>query len=205
MRPLPGRQVQAGRLGASLGQRRRHHVRGSPGRGQRLGHLNQHAIGVAASAARDLAVLTLRDQEPGELLAQLGQLVAHQRQLADDLAGLARTGQFPGIGHQLVQRPDSLHRLRGDLPDRHRGGQLVHIPRCRVRPGPGQRGSLGVITGTVRLNFPGHLSPWSKVGAHDNGPPARCAPLHMLPRRGHARHGGPEPTLPGGIARSGLS
>ena len=40
----------------------------------------------------DLAVLTLRHQEPGELLAQLGQLVAHQRQPADNLASVARTG-----------------------------------------------------------------------------------------------------------------
>jgi len=37
--------------------------------GQRLGYLNQHAVGVAAGAARDLAVLTLHHQEPGELLA----------------------------------------------------------------------------------------------------------------------------------------
>ena len=39
-RSLPGRHVQADGLGASLGQRRRHHVRGAPGRGQRLGHFS---------------------------------------------------------------------------------------------------------------------------------------------------------------------
>src|SRR5579859_5295080 len=73
------------RRGARLGQRRGHHVRGLPGRRQRLDHLGHGVVGVHAGLVTELPVLVLYDEEPGQLLAQLRQRVADQLKAADDV------------------------------------------------------------------------------------------------------------------------
>jgi hypothetical protein len=76
----------------------------------------------------DLPVLLLSDQEPGQLLAQLGQPLAHQAQAGDDVANLVRAAQLAAAVRQMVQRADSFGGLSGDLARSHRAGQLGHWP-----------------------------------------------------------------------------
>jgi hypothetical protein len=92
---------------------------------------------VVAVVVRDLPVLVVGDQEPRQVLAQLRQAVAHQLQADDDVVHLARAGQLPAVGHQVVQRADDLGGLDGDLARRHRAGQLGHRPASGFRPAPG--------------------------------------------------------------------
>ena len=58
------------------------------GRAQSLHRLDHPEIGILTGTRRDLAVLALHDQDPGQLLAQLRQVLAHPFQARDDLAGI---------------------------------------------------------------------------------------------------------------------
>jgi len=87
---LRGRELLRDRAG--LGQRRRHHVGGLAGRRQGLDHLGHRVVGIEPRVVLEQAVLVLDDEEPGELLAELGQALADELQAADDGPDVARVG-----------------------------------------------------------------------------------------------------------------
>ena len=82
-----GRPELSRRL-ARLGQGGGHHVRGLARRRQSLHRLHHPEVGILAGAGRELTLLALHDQDPGQLLAQLRQVLAHPFQARDDLAGV---------------------------------------------------------------------------------------------------------------------
>src|ERR1700733_11577578 len=105
------------RRGARLGERRGHHVRGLAGRGERLDRLRHQVVRVRGTAVlvRDLPVLVLDDEEPGELLTELRQALANELEAADDGKDVARVGQLAAAVGELVQHRDRARRLAGDL------------------------------------------------------------------------------------------
>jgi len=138
-----------------LGQRGGQHVRGLAGRGKGLDRLGDPEAGIPAGGRRDLPVLVLGHQHPGELLAQARQVLAHPAQARHDLANVIQAREVQAVRGQLAQGTDRPGRLGGGIARRHRGGQL----RSGGRPAAGERGGLGVIGRAVGANPSGHLSP----------------------------------------------
>jgi aminoglycoside phosphotransferase (APT) family kinase protein len=152
------RRLEPGRRLAGLVQRRGHHVRGLPRRGERLDHLDDPEVGILAVAGRDMPVLALHDQQPGELLAQPRQAMPHPLQAGDDLADLVRAHHVRAVGCEVVQRIDSLRRLVSQLAHRHRAGQLA-LELASGLLTPGESGGLGVVGGAVGTDPSGHVTP----------------------------------------------
>jgi predicted transcriptional regulator len=116
---VPGPRERLGR-GARLGEGGGHHVRGLAGGGERFDRLRHQVVRIrgAAVLVRDLPVLVLDDEEPRELLAQLGQALADELEAADDRADVIRVGQLAAAVGELVQHRDRARRLAGDLARR---------------------------------------------------------------------------------------
>jgi hypothetical protein len=106
------------RRGARLGQRGGHHVRGLARRRECLDRLRHQVVRVTAVLVRDLPVLVLDDEEPRELLVQLGQALPDELEAADDGTDVARVGQLAAAVGELVQYRDRVRRLAGDLARR---------------------------------------------------------------------------------------
>jgi hydrogenase nickel incorporation protein HypB len=111
---VPGRGEHLGG-GPRLAERGRHHVRSLSCRRERLDHLGHGVIRVEAVRIRELPVLVLDDQEPGELLTQLGQALADEFKAPDDGTDVTRVGQLAAAVGELVQHRDRVRRLAGDL------------------------------------------------------------------------------------------
>jgi hydrogenase nickel incorporation protein HypB len=131
--PLVPRRGQHPGCGACLVERGGHHVRRLPGGRQRLDHLGYRVVRVKARLVRQLPVLVLHHDEPGKLLAQLGQLLADQLEAADDVPDIAGVGQLAAAMGQFAEHRDRVRCLAGDLARRHGARQLGHCRSSAAR------------------------------------------------------------------------
>jgi len=131
---VPGPRERLGR-GARLGERGGHHVRGLAGGGERFDRLRHQVVRIrgAAVLVRDLPVLVLDDEEPGELLAQLRQALADELKAADDGTDVTRVGQLAAAVRELVEHRDRVRRPAGDLARRQGARQLGHLATTASR------------------------------------------------------------------------
>ena len=76
---------------------------------------------------REKAVLVLDDEEPGELLAELGKALPDEFQAGDDGTDVARIRQLAAaIVRDLVKHRDRSRCLTGDLNRCHGARQFGH-------------------------------------------------------------------------------
>lgn len=125
--PYP-RLRQRGRGPADLAERGGHHVRRLAGGRESLDHLGDRVVRVKAGLVRELAVLVLDHQEPGQLFAQLGQVLPDEFEAADDIPDVVRIAEFAPAVRQFVQHANGVRRLAGDLARGHGARQFGHRP-----------------------------------------------------------------------------
>jgi SAM-dependent methyltransferase len=179
------RRPELSRRLARLDQGGGHHVRGLARRRQGLHCLHDPEVEILAFTRRELPLFPLHDQDPGQLLAQLRQVLAHPPQARDDIAGVVEAGVAARA--QVTQRADRLGGLAGDVPHRHRAARLA---RALIRGSvlaPAESGELGFFRRAVGTNPFGHLSPGANRGR------GHCGTLTYPPRCGRDRGARPAP------------